>query len=56
MFEKDELTNYLKNNPEKIVKILELTDFHNISFHLSNNEIRCAYYERWKSNKCGCKA
>lgn len=41
----ENLTNYLINNPDEIIKILELVDFHNISFRPSNNEIRCAYYE-----------
>lgn len=41
----EKLTNYLINNPDDIIKILELTDFHDISFNSSNNEIRCAYHE-----------
>lgn len=39
------LTNYLIDKPEEIIKILELTDFHNISFFDGKNEIRCSYYE-----------
>lgn len=39
------LNEYLKNKPEDIMKILELTDFHSISFSNGKNEIRCAYYE-----------
>ena len=39
------LNEYLKNRPEDIIKILELTDFHSISFSNGKNEIRCAYYE-----------
>ena len=39
------LKNYLITNPDEIVKILELTDFHNISFSEEKREIRCAYYE-----------
>lgn len=41
----NQLTNYLCENPQEIIKILELTDFYNISFFESKNEIRCAYYE-----------
>lgn len=41
----ENLTNYLINNPEDVIKILELTDFHDISFNASTNQIRCAYYE-----------
>ena len=39
------LNEYLRNRPEDIIKILELTDFHSISFSNGKNEIRCAYYE-----------
>lgn len=39
------LSEYLINRPEDIIKILELTDFHSISFSDGKNEIRCAYYE-----------
>ena len=39
------LKEYLKENPDDIIKILELTDFHSISFFNNRNEIRCAYYE-----------
>ena len=39
------LKNYLITNPDEIVKILELTDFHTISFSEEKREIRCAYYE-----------
>lgn len=39
------LKEYLKENPDDIIKILELTDFHSISFFDNKNEIRCAYYE-----------
>lgn len=39
------LKNYLSENPDEIIKILELTDFHSISFFEGKNEIRCAYYE-----------
>lgn len=39
------LTNYLSDNPNEIIKILELTDFHDISFYDGKNEIRCAYYD-----------
>ena len=41
----DMLSKYLSNKPEDIIKILELTDFHSISFSDAKNEIRCAYYE-----------
>lgn len=41
----DMLSEYLSNKPEDIIKILELTDFHSISFSDAKNEIRCAYYE-----------
>lgn len=41
----DGLKEYLITNPEDIVKILELTDFYNISFFEQKKEIRCAYYE-----------
>lgn len=41
----ENLTNYLSNNSDEIIKILELTDFHDISFYSGKNEIRCAYYE-----------
>lgn len=39
------LKNYLSKNPDEIIRILELTDFHSISFFEGKNEIRCAYYE-----------
>ena len=39
------LKNYLIDNPDEIIKILELTDFHSISFFEDKKEIRCAYYE-----------
>ena len=41
----EKLEQYLIENPDEIVKILEMTDFHSISFSHSNEEIRCAYYE-----------
>ena len=39
------LKEYLSQNPNEIIKILELTDFHSISFFENKKEIRCAYYE-----------
>lgn len=39
------LNEYLINKPTDIIKILELTDFHSISFSDTKNEIRCAYYD-----------
>lgn len=39
------LKEYLIQNPNDIIKILELTDFHSISFFDTKKEIRCAYYE-----------
>lgn len=39
------LKNYLINNPEEIIRILELTDFHSISLSNNRKEIRCSYYE-----------
>lgn len=41
----EKLREYLIQNPEEIVKILEVTDFHSISFFDNKKEIRCAYYE-----------
>lgn len=41
----DALRKYLIENPEEIIKVLELTDFHSISFFDGKNEIRCAYYD-----------
>lgn len=41
----EKLEQYLIENPDEIVKILEMTDFHSISFSNSKEEIRCAYYE-----------
>ena len=38
------LKEYLENNVDDIIKILEETDFHSISFSEPRNEIRCAYY------------
>lgn len=39
------IEKYLMQNPEDIIKVLELTDFHSISFFEHTNEIRCAYYD-----------
>ena len=41
----ENLKNYLIENPEEIIKVLELTDFHSISFFDNKREIRCAYYD-----------
>lgn len=38
------LKDYLINNIDDIIKILEETDFYSISFSEPRNEIRCAYY------------
>lgn len=38
------LKEYLSDNVDDIIKILEETDFHSISFSEYRNEIRCAYY------------
>ena len=41
----ENLKDYLIENPEEIIKVLELTDFHSISFFNNKREIRCAYYD-----------
>ena len=41
----ENLKDYLIENPEEIIKVLELTDFHSISFFDNKREIRCAYYD-----------
>lgn len=41
----ENLKDYLIENPEEIIKVLELTDFHSISFFDNKKEIRCAYYD-----------
>lgn len=41
----ENLRDYLIENPEEIIKVLELTDFHSISFFDNKREIRCAYYD-----------
>lgn len=42
----DFLKKYLCDNPDEIIKVLQLTDFHSVSFSSYNKrEIRCAYYE-----------
>lgn len=45
MISADKLREYLIENPEDIIKILEQTDFYSISFFSGKSEIRCAYYE-----------
>lgn len=41
----EKLEQYLIENPNEIVKLLEMTDFYSISFSDFKEEIRCAYYE-----------
>ena len=41
----ENLEQYLIENPDEIIKVLEMTDFHSISFSNSKEEIRCAYYK-----------
>ena len=41
----ENIKKYLINRPNDIIKILQATDFYNISFFDHKNEIRCAYYE-----------
>lgn len=45
MVSAEKLKEYLIENPEEIIKILEQTDFYSISFFSGKSEIRCAYYE-----------